>query len=534
MPRANPYASLDAAVRHLFRHLDDVSELKRNPLVKRLLEKAEDCSIPHEIAVPDLIRRRLRVVANAYRDAAQSEGRSYVQRQTAILSGCLEGRSVKEIAHSLKTSLRQCYRDRAAIFRQVGSALQGDFEPESALLCTWDVFEAEMERAAARVANGDYSLARRQYTSLVNEGSTSQQMRALCNRADLELDLGMLLSAEESLADLHALLAKANSPLKIELSATAVSLQLLEARLAWEKGSFTEALSRLSCAQIAAAEYERDPAERMRGLYADIALECAIRAFDLGDFNSTTDRLAAARRAGGSVSMPHHRMAAILLMESAVTFASARPGSGDSLHSPLTFARRAHSLALRCHSIKWRLKVEMFLTALQRSSLNVMRSGASILSVARELRNPRLFAMLSLEFADMLLETPAWRQSELLMRAKLPRGTFYAGSFSMLKAVYGLKMGLPAAARRHAEAAHVIASRAAAPRFQASTLRLLGYASYLLGQREEATDFIAAAVPLAERYGSAPARLKTLRMAGLITGNRKYTREAEMLATVIK
>jgi hypothetical protein len=535
MPHANPDASFEAAARHLFRHLDDAKELKRNPLVKRLFEKREDVSNLDQSSALGIIRARIQAVARDYCDAARPEERARAQRQFAVLSGCLQGRSVKEVAHYLEISLRQCYRERCLIYRHVGEVLRRDaFRPVGPILHIEDACETQMERAAVRVANGDYFPAMRQYKSLVDEGSVRQKLRALVSRAELELELGILPSAESSLAALSTLVGRQDGAPKAELNAASGYLQLLEARLAWEKGVFAEALTKLLLARIASAEFRDDPAEHLRGLYADIALECAKRAFDLGDFDNVKSLLVAAKYASDTISTPHQRTANILLMESSVNFASMRPGAGTPLHDPIALASRAHSAALQCGSIKWRLKAEMFLTALQRSSLNVAQRGQLILSLARDLRNPPLIAMLSLELADLLLETPFWRQAERLMRVTLPHQSFYAGSFSMLKAVYRLKARSPSAAKRHAKTAHAIAMRAAAPRFQASTLRLLGYSSYLLGEREKATDYIDSAVPLAEQYGSAPARLKTLRTAALITGKRKYAREAEILALSIQ
>ena len=396
-----------------------------------------------------------------------------------------------------------------------------------------NAFEIKMQRAAARSANGDYRMAMRQYDSLIAESGSCQKLTALISRAELDLELGDLPSADSSLAVLSTFLAQAGDLPDVDIKAAEASLQLFEARLAWERGSFGEASSKLSMARSTCLEFRDDPAERLRGIYAEIALESANRAFDLGDFDATKTFLAAARDTNDTTLGPRQRTANVLLMESLVSFASMRPGT-PTLDDPITLASRAHSIALRCGSIKWRLKAEMFLTALQRSTVNVMQKGELILSLARDLRNPRLFAMLSLELADLLLETPYWRQVERLMRVTLPRESFYAGSFSMLKAVYRLKAHSVPAAKKHAQTAHAIARRAGAPRFQASTLRLLGCSSYLLGERELAADYIVSAVPLAEQYASAPACLKTFRTAALITGKRKYAREAEMLASTIQ
>jgi hypothetical protein len=521
MPRANPAASFEAAVRHLFRHLDDARELKRNPLVQQ--------------SALSVIRARIRAGAKDYFDSAGPDERVQAQRRLAILDGCLQGRSVKELATQLQMSLRQCYRERSLIYRYVAESLRRDeFKAERPVAHFGSVFEIEMERAAARAANGDYLLAMREYQAFIDEGSVCQKLQALISRAELELELGALRSAELSLTALSTCFAQADDLPTIETKASVVYMQFLEAKLAWERGSFGEASRRLSLARSASADFGVDPTERLRGLYSDIAIESANRAFDLGDFEATKAFLAAARESSDTLSGPPQRTANALLMEATLSFVNMRPGADIPLQDPIALASRAHSVALQCGSIKWRLRAEMFLTALQRATVNVMQRGELILSLAKSLHNPRLFAMLSLELADMLLETPSWRQADRLMRVTLPRESFYAGSFSMLKAVYRLKARAVPAAKKHAQVAHAIAQRAAAPRFQASTLRLLGCSSYMLGQRDQAADYISSAVPLAEQYGSAPARLKTFRTAALITGKRKYAREAERLASAMQ
>ncbi|MGA8575779.1 MAG: hypothetical protein WB609_08895 [Candidatus Cybelea sp.] len=508
-------------MRHLFRHLDDVKELKRNPLVQQ--------------SGLGVIRARIQAGAKDYCDAAGPEERVRVQRRLAILNGCLQGRSVKEVATQLEMSLRQCYRERSLIHRYVAEFLRrDDFKSVEPVAHIESAFEIQMERAAARAANGDYLPAMRKYKSLIDQGSVCQKLRALIGRAELELELGDLRSAESSVAALSTCSAQADDLPMVENNESGVYQQLLSARLAWETGSFGEALRKLSLARSAAAEFRAAPADCLRALYADITIESANRAFDLGDFEATKAFLAIARESSDTLSGPAQRTANVLLMESTLSFVSVRPGEDIPLHDPIALASRAHSVALQCGSIKWRLRAEMFLTALQRATVNVMQRGELILSLAKSLHNPRLFAMLSLELADMLLETPSWREADRLMRVTLPRESFYAGSFSMLKAVYQLKARAAPAAKRHAQVAHAVARRAAAPRFQASTLRLLGCSSYMLGEREQAADYIISAVSLAEQYGSAPARLKTFRTAALITGKRKYAREAERLASAIQ
>lgn len=533
MPHANPSASFEVAVRHLFRHLDNAKRLRRNPLVNKLFKNREAMGNLDESIVLSIIRARIQAAARDYCDIAPPDKRAVAKRQYAVLIGCLQGRSTKQLAHSLGISLRQCYRERSVICLRVGEVLRRDtVSPLGPLLHIENPFDSQMERAAARIRNGDYAPAMRQYDSLIAAGSLLQKCRALISRAELELELGFLSSAKSSLAALSALVAE--TPKSEGAYGETVTLQLLQARLAWDNGTFAKASEKLASARAASVEFRDGPTERLRCIYADVALESAKRAFDLGDFDAVKSFIVEAKYACESVSAPHERIANVLLMESCLNFANAQPGANTPLDDPISLAAKAHSSAVQCGSIKWRLKTELFLIALQRSSINVLRRGLLILSLAKELGNEPLFTLLSLELADLLLETPSWREAERVMQVAIPDGTFYAGSFSMLKAVYQLKARAASAAKKHANVAHALASRTRAPRFQASTLRLLGFSSYLLGERDEATDYITAAVPLAERFGSAPARLKTLRTAALITGRRKYAKEAATLALAIR
>lgn len=532
MPRANPNASFEVAARHLFRHLNDAKELKRNPLVKKYFDNRAGTTNLDDRTIL-ILWTRIHAAAKDYRVNAPRDKEAAIQRRLAVLAGCLQGRSVKQLAHSLGISLRQCYRERSLIYRYVGEALRRDtLSPVGPIVHIEDAFESQMERAAVRVRNGDYALAMRQYDSLIAEGSARQKCRALVRRGELELELGFLSSAESSLEALSMLVAEAAEG--EALYGESVAVQLLQARLAWDKGKFSEAVAKLSLARAASAEFKDGPSERLRCIYADIALESAKRAFDLGDFDAAKSFIVEAKHASEATTVPHERLANILLTESCLGFASTRPGEDIPKHGPIALAAMAHSAAVQCGSIKWRLKAELFLIALQRSSLDVLQRGLLILSLANELQNAPLFALLSLELADLLLETPSWRRAEGVMDVTVPDGSFYAGSFSMLKAAYHLKARAPSAAKHHAKVAHALASRAGAPRFQASTLRLLGFCSYLLGERDEATDYISLAVPLAERFASAPARLKTLRTAARITGRRKYAKEAAKLASAIR
>ena len=533
MPRANPAASFEVAIRHLFRHLNDPERLRSNPLAKRFFESRRRI---HQKGALLAIRSLIDAAAKAYRDVAAPDERPKVERQLTILYGCIKKQTVKQMSSQLGVSVRQCYRERSAIYRYVAEFIRHhDLRKAAPVANIASPFEVEMERAALRAENGDYDQAIRAYTSLVSKGATRQKLEAFNKRVELELELGSLRAAESLLSDLAVMLKGCAECLsETEIKAYSAQIDLLGARLAWELGSFEVAFSKLFEARDASLRFRDAYAGRFRGLYADIALTSANRAFEVGDFDSARIFLRLTRDADSTVSISSGAAANVSLIEAMLNVSTMRPGAEVTLRDQIDLVNQAQAIALQCGSLKWRLQAEVALTMLRRSSENVLEKVELILSVAKGLRNPRLFATLSLELADLLLETPFWRRAKALFRVTLPRASLNAGYFSLLKAVYYLKAGSAATSLTHAKDAYAIAKAARALKLQASTLRLLAEVSHDLGYDAEAADYILSALPLAERYASAPVCLKVYRSAALITGSRKYAREAKMLALALQ
>ena len=474
--------------------------------------------------------------ADRYCDAAGPDASPTTYRQLHILRRSIRKVAVRDIANQLGISQRQCYRERSAIYRYIADFIRRggvrEIEPRAQISSSFGI---QMERAAQRATNGDYHQAMRSYNSLIQKGDIRAKLEAFIKRVELELEIGDLPSAETSLRELSWILKTFSKSLSdASVRRVSVYLGLFGSRLAWERGSFEEAAQKLSTARSMSLAFRNEAAEDFRSLYADVALESAHRAFDLGDFDATRAFVLIAKDADRTLLGPTARTACIALGEALLSFVSMRPGGDATLHDQVALARQAQTIALQCGALKWRLHAEMFLIALQRTDANILQRGELILSITRDLRNPPLHATLSLEIADSLLDTPFWRRAKDLMRLSVPKESFYAGNVSMLKALYYLKAGSAVGARRHAKIAYAIAKEAASPKLQASTLRILGGASYLLGRRGEAEDYILSTLPLAENYGTALARLKAYQSAALITGRRKYAREARILSLAIE
>jgi hypothetical protein len=535
MPRANPSASFAVAVRHLFRHLNDAAELERNPIVRRFFQSDAKAAALGGKSVIAFIRALVDAAANELRENADPADAPAIQRQIAIFYGCIERKNVKALASGLGISVRQCYRERFAMYCRIAHFIRGyglqRAEPAAHIQ---DLNQVEMERARISAENGEYAAATRKYLSLLDDGDTIQKLCALLRLTELKLELGDLGAARSLLGDVMTSLRAQRDRLgESDVTAANAQIALLRARLAWEKGSFLEASRNLSRARWASRDFLQRRAARFREISADIALESAYRAFDVGDFDSTSAFLELVAAHNDSPTVSDARVAGTLILEATLHFATMRPGYASLLDTS-ALASKAQQIATRCGSLKWRLEAEITLTALERSTERVMRTASLVTAVLRDVGNPRLRSNLYLELADMMAETRFWPRGKALLRHTLPEESFCAGNFSLLKAVYDLKARSAAKALRNATSAYEVAKNARAPRLQASALRVLATAAYAMGSEKEAADYILAALPLAEKHGSAAACVKAYQSAALITGRQKYATQARTLAAAIR
>jgi len=536
MPRANPATSFDASVRHLFRHLRDAEQLKRNPLVKRFFGLRFNFNRVYQTGALTAVHTLVDAGAKAYGDTATLDEKPVIERQLAIFYGCIQKRTVAQLSSELGISVRQCYRERAIIYRYVGDFISRHeprkIIPVASIVST---FHVQMERATLRAENGDYQQAMLEYTSLMSNGDNRQKLEAFAKRVELELELGDLRAATSSLQDLSAVLQAFACELSdSEIKACKAQINLLTARAAFEQGSFELAFAKLSQAREISSCFVGIDDRRLKRLFLDIVLESANREFEVGNFDVSQKFLTLAKDCNSTPSLSGSSTANICLIQAVLNFSTMRPGTFATVHNQVDLINQAQASAAQCGSLKWRLQAEVALLALQRPRENVMEKTEMILTIAQRLRNPRLVATLSVALADLLMETPFWRHSEALARFTLSQDSLDEAMFCILRAAHRLKAGSPAASRRHAWAAYRIAKAAGASRLQCSALRLLAEASHRLGYEEEAADYILSALTLAERNISAAACVKVYQSAALITGRRKYAREAKLLSLCIE
>jgi hypothetical protein len=192
----------ETSIRHLFRHLYDPRELRRNPIVSSFFIKRQNGWEParDEDAESYRIRELVRRVSERYctSSAAIVHPERAARQFTIVIESCLERKPVRQIAARLRISLRQYYKERSEICAFIAEHLrQAAFER----IAEATVSDADwyLEQAAARAKFGDYDGALRDYQRIVHS-------------AELCLERAALLQAQASLEATALLLAIQKSP----------------------------------------------------------------------------------------------------------------------------------------------------------------------------------------------------------------------------------------------------------------------------------------------------------------------------------
>jgi HPt (histidine-containing phosphotransfer) domain-containing protein len=526
MPRADPNASFEVAVRHLFRHLDDAEALRRNPLVSRFFgEPAETI---------EQIRSLVLLAAQSFRDRpAPHDEKARRARQFAIVAGCVENKSPSQLTAELCICLRQYRRERDEIQRWVASFLRS-YEPSPKQRWPERIseFEFEMERAAARAETGDFNRAIHSYEEIAATADLPRKIDALCKIAEVELDLGKYPEAEVRLGELSALLAVAQAqPDLVKEPHTRV--QWLWAKLALETADFDRAARLTECVSTNLAGFLDAGNRHLEAVRAEVKLELAIQATDRGEFLISQKHLDEADAICENDPSLVLRSLDLLFARINLNFSRMRPGDGQSLQDHLLLANRAMEIARQKRSLKHKLLVANQQVQLQSSPNNTARDIEGVRAIAKHFPNRRIVGLVFLMLANYLMQTRDWRMAGDLLRHSFPKRTFAWGLAMHTRAQYLLRLGDPLAADRYEKLALDGARHARNPRLCAIALLGLAKVANLSAHNTEAADYIEAAIPIAERYGSLPSCLKTYQEAAFITGKTEYARAAEKLRLAV-
>lgn len=540
MPLADSQSSFHAAVRHLFRHLSEPQALSANPIVSRFFERDEFGRIvpaKSRIAL-ERIRHLIKLGAERCRDADIALGNAERgQRRFALVRDCfLQSLPPSDSASKLALSIRQWYRLRADTCVRIAKFIQAydvmpplQFAPLSEL-------RFDMDRASACVEAGCWEKGIEYYQRIAaNCVEFKHKIEALCRRAEVELECGQLAAARQSLSDARALHAQhgATYPMLVQRAAT-MHIKLLSSRAAWASANYDGAKTDLVAARTEARALADAGGVRLLELVIDTLIECAERATCNGEFRDAEECLARADTALAKILTPAARQKVdMAIARATLNIVSARQSDASLISRHFHMLREVAELARSSGSLRRTVLVQAWLI----DADGYVEEGATdialahrVLSLACRLGSPRLVARVAIAVADSVLNGRHWRDVPAILRyaqQMLPEPTIEWVLMKNLEANYYLRLGDGRSSLDCASAATQVAQRIGSQRLLAATLRTLAGASHQSGFDAEAADYIAAAIPLVERFGSIMSCLRTYRDAAEITGRRQYAAVAQ-------
>jgi tetratricopeptide (TPR) repeat protein len=547
MPFANLESSFEAAARHLFRNLTDPRKLQRNPIVRRFFEDSKTGRMMGAKESQALtVIHRLIIQGAEYCRKTDIEARKQEQahRQYTIVTKCsLQGESLSSVAAELGISIRQCYRERANIFKRIALYLSS-YSPISvpSASCFLDAFRFQMNKAITLTEAADIDNAIHIYDDLIRSGGEiGHRLEALCKRADLSLELGEFEHAQSLLSEMHRMLAACG---RSELSqqaaeATRAHLDLIWGKLKWSTADFFAASAAIQRSVARSEAAQQTAGKRAKELYVEILVESAEHLLYQGDFAGATVSLQKAQSILNCVLLPS------LLRRLDVTYGLANLNDVAKGRETWPLARRIvvlqelAELAQTSGSL-WRAVrtsanlVAHYAFSHDYSAAREVATGA--LAIAKQFPS-RQIKLTILDLAEALLvTTPYWRQVPAILQwadEAIVKNSMQWIYSQLLWSFYFLRAGDYVQAWARADAAQSAAVRAAAPRQQGAAERNRAVAAQALGQRERACESLASALSIVIRHGSLLSCRETYRVAASITGERRFQQQAKEITRLL-
>jgi hypothetical protein len=279
MPLADTARSFGAAVRHLFRHLDDLAALRRNPLARAIFRLTGLRSAASDVLLLAMFRSRLLEGGRfCYAEDVAGGRVQSAKRHIAILSGLCSLRSAKDIALELNVSLPQLYRDRRAICERVARQLLVQSSAESGTAYVTDSLRYGLWRVAALAEQGFPARAIAECERIVAESSgPSAKALTLLRLGDAALRLGDAQKAKDATHTARKFISQTTNAETEELELTA---RLIEFRLAMHNGRHRDASRIIEGLAKAASVRLGEPRDRA-DVHVDILLDqCRFAAYD--------------------------------------------------------------------------------------------------------------------------------------------------------------------------------------------------------------------------------------------------------------
>jgi tetratricopeptide (TPR) repeat protein len=297
VPYADPCASFDSAVRHLFRYLNHPQRLRQNPLVRHFFEAPKGAPVTsvgaRDRSALALIHRLVREGADRCRDddLATSRYKRAMSGHTIVLLNCLQGVPLKSVAARLGISPPQCYRERAALCRRIAKHIQHYADtPASDIVSVLDEFRTRMYRATIRFDVGDFDGAIHDYNELLRSSSIPGKIEALCRSAMAFAEQGLLRQATDATSSAHMLFEANRASLPSQKQEVArAQIELAWWRMAAETLNGADCVDAIDAAASRLSSIQATADDATKELYAEILVNRSWTRRNFGDSTSGED-----------------------------------------------------------------------------------------------------------------------------------------------------------------------------------------------------------------------------------------------------
>jgi hypothetical protein len=516
MPRADPTRSDYCASKHLLRNLDDANELRRNPLVQGYFAAPHRRDAAADGAALERVRDDVRASLARCGEHVRGCAHETLGRMHAALLRCdVEDRPAPAVAAELGLSERQLRRERRVAHDAFSRAFRATIReraPAPATVC--DLAAVRIAEAVELHELGQGVLAQSVFASIAaNAPAPERRIEALCLAAEAEFDALRHDAAAAHLDAARKLTARYAGALSDDaLRAADEHVDFIAWSLRWQTTACAGLATQPPLA-LAAAGDDRARDEPRRALLARALAAYATQRWEVGDGER-----------GRSVEQRALRLVPAL-----------HRGRTKERLAVMMAGAHLHGLSAAPGGDRERFRAVEELAA-SRGHVHILLAARGERVVAEAGTAPdgagRVFHEAMLPFGPVERRTMArafaWVAHALTHRESDPHdclaGARLAESIVPARSVCGLgaryaRVRLAVAARRYdeardvAEAAYADAVAVGNGRLRGGAAR--GLATVALGCRRygEARRYIAEALALTERYGSAEALARTRAIA---------------------
>jgi tetratricopeptide (TPR) repeat protein len=527
MPYADPGSCFEAAARHLFRHLNDVSALRSNPLVRSFFARAKKDQ-GHAALLPEIHARILmEAAALCSESAAGLEARA--RRQHAIVAALCAGESPLETAARLGVSMAHYYRERHVVCTGVSRALM-----EPALKCAtrFDVGDRLKLLFARTAALLDQGFAHKA-VSLLEEARASAPEGAASSALRLEIarvtaSVGLATGVEElltesGLASLRRDEHRTSGWLGDHQALTAALLAMEIGRDA-NAGRGLEVLAKRRITDRHADETSLDAFIRCGSWYCDS-----------GRFSEARNMLRHAREVYHR--LPH--VPARLQIAIALLASKCAEDSADGFDLEHRWLNEALALSISngsTHGVLAAMSGLMFYYGSVGRDDEVYTLAEEGLRIAQTTEGSRPLEAIGVQSVVILLRTRYWRSVAPLIfeveELALPR-SFNWGVLKQAQGVYLTRTGRYDQAQTSLAKAYDVAKTLNNRKFEGVVLRELAVAKHQVGALSESVECIRQAVELAEEHCSAYTLWITYDTASRLLRDCRIARLAKQAAAAV-